>query len=289
MRNKNEEKELTYNHNLLLKIMKNFKYEPFITISNLEYYIDKYPLDMTAYIYYSQILIDINNFESAEKVIDYMDEMFPTVKDDRAVFNKFRLLCLSEKYEEAKEFYDEYKYDLLNVDPKIDLFETIYETKNDNELKRSLFNRYVVNQIIDYQDDSFIDHIKKHLADYNKDFEQPNPALFNADFPLEKVLNEIRTLIPNDKSTNFSFYNNFYVFKYDNVGRLNNKPVDYIRVVVINGTDEIITMYPMQHGDYLPYIDLNYLNTIYQKPKVKTLSRVDKFYKKYPNLRDKNN
>ncbi len=113
------------------------------------------------------------------------------------------------------------------------------------------------------------------------DLDDPNPAIFNLDFPLEVVLTELKTLIPNDTMTNFGFYNNFYLFKYDNVGKVNRRSVDYFRVVVINGTNKILTMYPLEHGENLPYVDLNYLNPIYQKPSEKKLSRVEKFYQKY--------
>lgn len=287
MHYKIKNKEQKYNSYLLHNIMKWFKYEPYSTMDNLEQYIDRYPLDVVAYIYYSQILIDMNDFETAEKVLDYIDELFPIEKDERSLFNRFRILCLSEQYEKAMQFYDEYKYDLLNVDSKANYFELIYKTMGANDLKRSDFNRYLHNQLIDYKEEYFINHIKKHLADYNMDLEQPNPAVFNPDFPLETVLKEIKLLIPNDTITNFSFYNNFYVFKYDNAGKINYKSVDYFRVVAINGTNKIVTMYPLEHGEYLPHVDLNYLNTLYQKPKVKTLSRVERFYNKYEEPQNK--
>lgn len=140
------------------------------------------------------------------------------------------------------------------------------------------------NQLIDYQEEDFLDHIKKHLANYNMYLEKPNPTVFNPDFPFETVLNEIKTLIPCDIKTNFSFYNNFYVFKYDNAGMINYKTVDYFRAVVINGTDKIVTMYPLENGMNLPHLDLNYLSIMYQKPVSKKLSRVDSFYQKYSNV-----
>ena len=281
MQYKTNRNEQYYDNYLLANIMKWFKYEPFSTMDNLEQYIEKYPLDVVAYTYYSQILIDMNDFESAQKLLDYIDETFPTEKDERVLFNRFRILCLSEDYEKAKQFYEEHKHGLLAIDSRTDFFETIYKIRHGSDLKRSGFNRYLQNQLIDYQEDSFIDHIKKHLADYNMDLEEPNPAVFNSDFPLDKVLNELKTLIPNETRTNFSFYNNFYVFKYDNVGKVDRKTVNYFRVVVINGTNKIVTMYPLEHGENLPYVDLNYLNTMYQKPKERTLSRVDRFYQKY--------
>ncbi len=281
MKYKTDKEKQYYDNYLLASIMKWFKYEPYSTMKNLEQYIDKYPLDVVAYTYYSQILIDMNEVELAGKLLNYIDDNFPIQKDERALFNRFRILCLSEDYEKAKEFYDEHRYGLSVIDPKVDFFEAVYKIKTGSNLKRSDFNRYLQNQLIDYQEASFINHIKKHLADYNMDLDNPNPAIFNPDFPLELVLDELKILVPNDTRTNFGFYNNFYLFKYDNVGKVDHRSVDYFRVVVINGTNRILTMYPLEHGKNLPYTDLNYLNPMYQKPRVKTLSRVEKFNQKY--------
>lgn len=283
MRNKekNKEKELIYDNYLLNTIIKDFKYDPYIVIHNLNQYIDRYPLDVLAYTYYAQVLIDINDLESAKVVLNYIDENFRAEKDERVLFNKFRILCLSEQNEESKKFYDEHKYELLNIDTQADNFELIYKTKIGESMSRKYHNRYLHNQLIQYREDDFINHIQKHLADFNENSDNPNPAVFNADFPLEIVLDEIKKLIPNNKKTNLGFYSNLYVFKYDNAGRINYKPVDYFRVIIIHGTKNIITMYPLEHGENLPYIDLNYLNPIYQKPKVRTMSRVDRFYNKY--------
>ncbi len=282
MRNERKKKEPSYDNYRLQSIIKWFKYEPFSTINNLEQYIDMYPEDVVAYIYYSQVLIDINDFELAEKVLKYIDDNYPNENDARILFNKFRILCLKEQYEEAKLFYDQYKYELFAIDPKVDLFEVVYKTKTENNLKREdMPNRYLYNQLIEYKEEDFLDHIKKHLADYNMDLEYPNPVIFSPDFPLEVVLKEIKNIIPNDIGTNFSFYNNFYVFKYDNAGRINNKAVNYFRVITLNGTNKLITMYPLECGENLPYIDLNYLNSIYQKPRVKVRNRIDEFHNRY--------
>ncbi len=59
MKYKTNKKDQHYDNYLLADIMKWFKYEPYSTMKNLEQYIDKYPLDVVAYTYYSQILIDI--------------------------------------------------------------------------------------------------------------------------------------------------------------------------------------------------------------------------------------
>ena len=39
----------------------------------------------------------------------------------------------------------------------------------------------------------FLEHIQKHMADYNQDLENPNEFIFTPDFPMDKVLNEVKT------------------------------------------------------------------------------------------------
>ena len=270
---------------ILWNIIKNSKYDPYGTLDRLEEYIRGFPIDIVAYKCYINVLIDIGQFEEAKEILNFVELSFPDKIDEKIIYSKFRLLSFTEKYEEAYEIYKKYKNKLITIEPRIEFFEVVYDLYNNKELRRNGFstNSYLYNQIIEYKKEDFIDHIKKHLADYNMNLEEPNPALFNSDFPLDDVIEELDKLIPNEKKTYFGFCNNFYVFKYDNAGRVSNKSVDYFRVVVLNNTNRFITMYPMQHGELLPYIDLNYLNKNYSNPKVKRLSRVDMFYNKYGN------
>ena len=272
-----------FNNYELSQISKDIKYNPYSALKRIEEYLRVFPEDYCAYSYYIKILVDFGRFEEASSVFDFAKNTFPDKIDTNYIYGKIRFLMFTGKYEEAYSLYINYKEELTEKGFRTDIFETVYDIKANNAVleKDPSGTKYLYNQSIDYSYDDFLVHMQKHMADYNKNSASPNPVIFSYDFPFEKVLSEIDKLIPNDKRIYYSFFYNLYVFKYDANGRVDNKTVDYFRVVTFYDTKDIITMYPMQHGDYLPYIDLNYLNDIYDYTKVKKLSRVDKFNQKY--------
>lgn len=267
----------------LWNIIKKSKYDPFDTLEQLKVYIEKYPTDIVAYRTYIIVLIDLGRFEEAETIINFIEHRFPNFIDEKFIFNKFRLFCFTGRFEEANEMYKAHKEELLSVEPRIDFFDVIYRLQKGEQLERHLSpeRNYLYNQIVDYNKDDFVEHIKKHTADYNLDIEDSNHAIFNPDFPIDDIIDELEKIIPNENKTYFGFSNNFYVFKFNNAGRVSNKSVDFFRVVTLNGTNHFITMYPMEHGELLPHIDLNHLNKSVDSPKVRQLSRLEKFNQKY--------
>ena len=76
-------------------------------------------------------------------------------------------------------------------------------------------------------------------------------------------------------------YDDMYVFKYDSCGKDNYKIVNYFKVICFEGTSQIITMYPASDCEKLPYIDLNYMKTKEDTPKIKVLTQREKFNTRY--------
>ena len=59
-------------------------------------------------------------------------------------------------------------------------------------LKKRDINSYLFRQIVSYDENDFIDHIKKHTADSNCDKDDPNKNIFSTDFPVDKIIDEIK-------------------------------------------------------------------------------------------------
>ena len=275
--------EEKFNKHTLFQIVKHMKYNPYYVLYKLDEYLYKYHTDYYAYTYYIKVLIDLGYFTEAYSAIEFVEAVFSNQLDDNFVFSKVRLFMYTGRYDEALKLYNENRETLLFNDPRVKIIETIHSKVSDGTVFSNDFSKsYLYNQIVNYDYNSFVSHIEKHTADYNFDIDNPNPVVFAPDFPLNDVLDEINRIIPSDKRTYFSLFYNFYVFKYDGNGRVDNKLVDYFRVVTFHDTDEMITMYPMVHGEALPYTDLNYLNK--ETFDVKVLSRVDKFNQKYSNF-----
>ena len=211
---------------------------PFVAKSKFEEYLQKYPKDYCTYPYYISVLITLGEFNEAEKVLDFLefitrqDRYFDNEFDKkeffkrRTLFNKLRLLSYQEKYQELYQLYlDNFsKFENAKVTNA-----AFYCKKKIGRLdfKERNKNPYLYRQIVEYQKSDFLDHIKKHLADYNVDVDTPNRSIFAPDFPIEKVIDEVEKYIPYNKKLYTGFLEDTYMFKYDENGRDKNRRFTY--------------------------------------------------------------
>lgn len=265
---------------------------PFEAKNKYEEYLKKYPKDYSIYPYYASILIALGNFKSAEKILDYVEQI--SNKDDRFIkdnnkvnrlknnilSNRIKLLSYQEKYNELYYFCITHEQELKNIGLKPTIF---YSMKMNGKLISDIRdgNSYLFRQIIDYKEEDLLQNIQIHLADYNKDKENRNQNIFSPNFPVEEIIEEIKKYIPSDKRLFFRYFEDQYIFKYNNCGKENNKTVDYIKVICFHNTSNIITMYPAANCQDLPYIDINYLIKETKNPKVRRLTQIEKFNQRY--------
>ena len=255
-----------------------------------EEYLKKYPEDYSAYPYYCSNLITLGEFELAEKVLSYVEKEY--IKDNsfnkrdriekfeyNLFFAKIKLLSYQEKYEEL------YKLCVKNISRVVDKslnsvwFYSKKRTGRLNDEKRDV-NSYLFKQIVRYKESDFYKHIEKHLSVYNQNIDIPNNAIFEENFPLKDIVEEIKKYIPSDKRLFLGFYDDVYYFKYDQCGRSDKRMVNYFKVVCLHNSQDFITMYPVSGNDNLPYIDLNYMKK--EEPaKVKRISQIDRFNQRY--------
>lgn len=262
---------------------------PFVAKKKLEIYIEKYPKDYRGYTCYISTLIKLGKLEEAEKYLNIVQNVFEfnkynmqedNIENFKYSFNicKLKLLCYQEKYKEL------YEYCVNSGQEENDPFKliSIYCQKQMGilNLTRSS-NSYLFRQTIEYKESDFLEHIKKHLSDYNKDLDEPNKVIFSNDFPINLIINEIKKIIPSSKKLYPGFFDNMYIFKYNACGKCNGKLSDYFVAKCFNNTADFITIFPSRNGEYLPYVDLNYLNNNISGQKVKRLSQIEKFNAKY--------
>lgn len=265
--------------------------DPIYARTLYEEYVKKYPKDYSAYLYYCILLIILGEFDLADKVLRYIQielntdkafKQFSKVDDVKKsfVFTKLKLLSYQGKYDEL------YNYCIDNIDEIKDrsmnsiLFYAMKMTGRLDPNKRDE-NSYLFKQLVRYEEKDFLNHIRKHLAQYNENVEEPNSNIFVPDFPLEKVLEEVKKHIPNDKRLFWGLYDDVYCFKYDGCGRENSRLVDYFKIICVHDTKEFITMCPVVGSESFPNIDLNYMKEDKSEPKVKRMSQIDKFNKKF--------
>lgn len=254
-----------------------------------EEYLKKYPKDYAIYSYYVSNLITIGELDKAEKVLNYMEKSSKTDKqfnsqinkvkrlEENIVFSKLRLMACQEKYEEILGFCQMYPQEIKKLE--LGGF-MLFCKKKTGRLKNATRegNSYIFRQIIDYKESDFLEHIQKHLADYNANLDEPNKYVFASNFPIKQVIEEIKKYIPSDKKLCVGPIENIYIFKYDGCGRDNNKIVNYFKVVCFNNTTDFITICPSAGCENLPCVDLNYLiDNIAQTNKTTRVSQIDKF------------
>ena len=267
--------------------------DPLTTKMLYEKYLQKYPKDYCAYPYYCSILIILGELELAEKVLKYAevecnkDEKFKQTDrmkryDDKMFYTKLKLLSYQGKKEELYKFCIDNIGQIRNKNMNSILFYAKKITGRLSQEKRDV-NSYLFKQMVRYEERDFLNHIKKHLYDYNEDVFYPNENIFENNFPIKKIVEEIKKYVPSDKKMYWGVYDDVYFFKYNGCGRANNKLVDYFKVICIHNTSDMITMFPVSANENLPHIDLNYLIDYNQSNKVKKLSQIDKFNHKYKN------
>lgn len=271
-----------YEFQRILEYRKNNPIEAQIKLYN---YINKYPKDYIAYPFYASALIITEQYEEAKKIIDYSEILLSKVKDknkkiqlyESTVLAKFKYLYYQGQYEELYQLCIQ-NYDLIKTKNLISLYLSCLKKLN-LPIGEIDDNMYLLNQAADYSEDRFYENLKKFLDTECDDIEKNTIRIFSSTFPHKQIIEEIKKIIPSKERICPGFYEDIYTFKYDECGRVNNKSVDYFKIVCFHDTQEIITMVPIDNPGNLPIIDLNYLQQ--KKPVVKILSQIDKFNRRY--------
>ncbi len=248
-------------------------------LKEFQLYFQNYPEDAIAYIYFVDLLIKIGKFEEAERLFEDMKNMS---NFNRVGFHFYHTLLIKLKFIE-KDFKTAYelleKTNLEHLD-EIDLV-SILKWNHDKKYNNFINNGYLMQQIIDYQENRFIKHIQKHLYTSSIAY----ISKFNEDFPIYEVLEQIKPMLPTTHAIYRSISCYYAFFKYDACGKSKEgENLDYFRVIALNPTNEIITIYPCQHNGHIGYTDLNVKKEITDTPilrKEKRLSQIEKFNKKY--------
>ena len=256
-----------------------------------EDYLIRYKEDLSAYSKYANILLSLGELDKAESILDLIDyKMYKAqhYKEDDEKTKGFRtylihlrakLYVYQNKIEEALELMHTKKEAFKDTKSFIyfylrSLIEDVDKTNRDK-------NAYMYRQIIEYKEEDFIDHIKKHEADFNENDKEISPVYFAPDFPLETAIEEVKKNLKRENAINSGFVSNIYTFKYDACGRESDKIADYFHAVTLRDTKNLISMYPQLVVDTRNYVDLNYLKDKEETPKVKRISQIDKFNRRY--------
>ena len=148
----------------------------------------------------------------------------------------------------------------------------------DIKLKKDARCDYIRGQILDYSTEEAIAHLDKHLNKTNE-----NISYFKEGIDIRYLFDTVRKNIDSTKKVNTEEIMEIHYFGIGNIGILNNTTCNFIKVVVVPNTKNIISMYPTNNVDYnyVTNLDIDYDRLFKRENKVKTLSRIDRFNKKY--------
>ena len=256
-------------------------------------YLDEYPGDYFAKCSYIDQLVTLNKLKEAREKLNELSEIiskdgyFKYVEKEKMhsfrykmQYTIIRLLMYEENYYEALRQIMEYKCKFLEGEVNFELAKIICLRKT-GKLDQTKLDTitYVVHQFLNYSEEDLLNHIKCHFAEKSRK-EEMN-SYFTYDFPIEEIVNEVRKYIPSEKAIFTGIEDSSYFFKYDSCGKYERKVENFFKVVCFYKTDKIITMYPVDYGEDLPYVDLNYMK---QEEKYiddrKTSNQLSKFYKR---------
>lgn len=255
------------------------KVNPLLAKAEIEKYLAKFPNYDWGYVMQANILIILGEVQKANDVLNFLEEKINIKKDlkkdvrklyIRKITNlRLRILAYNQNYETIYEFLSNNKDFIMEEKLSSEWFYIRILTGNSNG---ELIPGYLANQIANYNEVYFRNHIQKHFTLKTQD-----NSVFSENFPLEKVLE----ILPNYLKTPGLFYDyvaDKYIFRLDGVGSAGGMDTDLFEVITIHGTDHIINMYPTLEGTYTNSIDLN---PIFNKGYSRKLSQIDKFNQRY--------
>lgn len=281
-----------YNKMEFEKLVKILNSDPTRARLGFEEYLEKYPKDYCARTMYASVLVRLQEFELAQKVLDATEieiarnghfakhsEKVQSI-ELRIFYNRLTILSHTGRFKELYEYI--LKHETLSKEIQTDIL-MLYIKKQLGILEESKSRKkgYIINQIIDYSENDMLEHVKRYSASDNKSIN--NQIEFAPDISLEEIIREVKQNLKPKNKLCCGLYDDRYIFKYDECGQRNNRKTDYFKVICFQNTGDIITMYPTTDCENLPYVDLNYMK---QSPgeeskKVKIISQRDKFYRRY--------
>ena len=230
------------------------KTNPWLSVNNFHKYFERYPDDYTAYPYYINSLIAIGNFNEAEIITNKLLEIVS--KDKRYInigkfdehFRKEMFFVRIKLYAYQGKWHELYNLYMSNQDilfPNSEYIFTITKKKLGILTNKDLPNNsYVFNQINEYSEEKFREHIKRHTFEYNETLENRNDFIFEKEFLIDRVIEEIKKHLLNEPRLFQGYYEDIYIFQLNNCGKVFNKITNYFKVVCFHDTKNIITMTP---------------------------------------------
>lgn len=211
--------------------------------------------------------------EEYDKALEYFSKIKPGITSHYrdSLYKQICIYLKLNEYETVLKLYTELKkYDYNKK------YEYLYKTNSIELLCNKRLGldcnietqTYADKQIVNYDLKKALEHITFHQEENeNKTLH----SVFNNSININDLF--VYSLL-NLKEENYYSNNvmDIYIMEYPNVGTVNGESVNYIKVITLPNTKQIITLFPFNKS---------IIENKNEKSKVKQMSRIDKFNKKY--------
>lgn len=270
----------------ILKLMNESKYQQAIVAHRN--YIEKYPYDMQAITSLCNLLMQFGDIEEAEEVLSnfIITKNTKDMNITQYIYIKIKILACQEKWEECYQLLKENLVRLQNYRGDFNFIILYLEKKLNVSFEIDIPNyTYTMEQVLQYDEKKVLEHISKHI-------DQEESCVFFDNFPLENYYFYFRNILPLENYPRLysGIFHNQYIFKYENCGHVDGKNVNYILVITLQNSNDIITIYPFDNKENFPYIDITpkVEEIDIRKTKIKRLSQIEKFNQRYGKSIDNN-
>ena len=165
-------------------------------------------------------------FESLLKTKNKIPALTELIVLEYKLKNYVKALKLIEKM--LKKYVVDHKI-IISISKELNIF---LKNVNYDNLK----NNYLINQILDYDEYIAIEHtIERHCNSEEKNN-------FNKNIDIYKIFNNIKNMLNEEHKINKLLFNDYYLIPYEIIG---SKGENYLLVVTLPNTKDIITMYPV--------------------------------------------
>ena len=274
-----DEKQL---YGLIYNLYNSRKYKEVIEKSNKYLKLFQNEYDIKVRFMRAKSLRYLNKFEEA------IEELIEICLDDRDnSFSKLELFYIYyflNRYEEA-----------LNLLPELYLMENKYVSNHSlaiTELvmrkqlglpasyKKGSKSDYIKSQVVNYDEAKALEHINNHARDEET---HDIHSCFNENINIEYLMESVKNNLEFNNKINVIDILEIHYFSISGIGYDNTSLCNFLKVVVVPNTSNIISMYPCSKVEVsdVDVLKCDFDKLFNRQTKEKVMSRIDKFNKKF--------
>ena len=261
---------------------RNKKYGEFLSMAN--YYINN--VDKNTNIIFMRAKV-YRKLEMIDEAIQDLNYILSCEKNNKyALIELYFVLYQNKRYEEAYKLIEDIYNTRCMKAHSTYITELVIRKNLGMSLKRSNLyeDNYTTRQLFNYDEDLAIKHISNHNIDDPTD---EKTSQFNKNVDIVELIKAVKDNLKTSKRCLDNEVLDKYYFSISNIGFNGDNVCNTIKVIVEPNTTNIFALYPvLDNENDLSILDCDYSKIFKEEKqeKVKTLSQIDKFNKRFEGI-----